>query len=107
MNALWLAGGSAEKHIRDIRVHTTAIAFLGTPHHGSDLAAWAAFGSRMSKIIKQSNTEIIAILEPCSEVLASIQKGFHNQLRILNDQNIDITCFYEELPLHLGLLARP
>lgn len=52
--------------------------------------------------IKQTNSQIIEVLKSESEVLARIQTEFHTMLRARaknGDQPIEITCFYEELPL--------
>ena len=102
-NALCLSSSSAEKHIQQIGLCTAAIAFLGTPHHGSDLAAWGQFGIKIVNVVKQANIEIAAVLRPESEVLANIQMGFGNLLRARQDggTGIAITCFYEELALPL------
>jgi hypothetical protein len=56
-------------------------------------------------VLKQTNPEIISILRSDSEVLERIQGSFHSMIRSRsqNDlQPIEITCFYEELPL-LGI----
>lgn len=100
-NALSISRGSAEKHIKSIEQHTIAIAFLGTPHHGSDLAAWGTFGTKISRIAARPNSSIIEVLQPGSEMLAVIQQGFHSILRIRKDEGAEIavTCFFEELPL--------
>jgi hypothetical protein len=57
--------------------------------------------SRTVGIIKQTNTEIVAVLKRNSEVLARIQDSFHTMVmaRSREGQPIEITCFYEELPL--------
>lgn len=77
------------------------ILFLGTPHHGADLAAWAKFGTTIARIAKHANSEIVAVLRPGSEMLARIQDGFHGLLRLRRDEGpeIALTCFFEELPL--------
>lgn len=52
--------------------------------------------------IKQSNSQIIEVLESDSEVLGRIQTEFHTMLRgrtKRGDQPIEITCFFEELAL--------
>lgn len=52
--------------------------------------------------IKQTNSQIVEVLKSDSEVLARIQTEFHTMLRARaknGDQPIEITCFYEELPL--------
>jgi hypothetical protein len=87
--------------IQLLEEHTIGLAFLGTPHHGSDHAAWAGFATKLTKWVKQSNREIVAVLEPESEVLATFQKGFHGILSRRSDagSKISVTCFYEELPV--------
>lgn len=92
-----------EKHLQQISSCTIGIVFLGTPHHGADLAAWAKFGTTIAKIIKHTNTNIVSVLKPGSEMLARVQDEFHGLLRKRRDEEseIAITCFFEELPLHL------
>jgi len=56
----------------------------------------------MIGILKQTNPQILAILESDSEVLARVQDEFHTMVRSRNQerlQSIEITCFFEELPL--------
>jgi hypothetical protein len=53
-------------------------------------------------MIKEANPEIVQVLKRDSEVLARIQDGFHTMIRARNMdglQPINITCFFEELPL--------
>jgi hypothetical protein len=97
-DALCLSRSSPEKHIRQVGECTSAIAFLGTPHHGSDLAAWAKYGAKIAKIAKHANLDIISVLKPGSEMLARVQKDFHSILRLRKDEGteIAITCFFEE-----------
>ena len=77
--------------------------FLGTPHSGSGLAKWAEMLAKSIGLIKQTNPQILYVLNSDSEVLARIQTGFHNMVRACAEsggsQSIKITCFYEELPL--------
>lgn len=88
-----------EQHLRQVEHCTAGIVFLGVPHCGADLASWAAFGTRMVSILKRANRDIIEVLEPGSEMLRMVEKGFHNILRQRKDEGseISITCFYEEL----------
>lgn len=91
---------SAEEHHRQILESTRCIAFMGTPHCGSQLADWAKVGTSMTKIVKRLNENIISVLQPDSEVLARIQQEFHTMLRARNDESkpkIKIVCFYEDL----------
>lgn len=49
-------------------------------------------------LLKQTNPDILAVLEGDSEILAQIQDGFHTMARSRLPL-IEITCFFEELPL--------
>lgn len=74
--------------------------FVGTPHHGSDLAKWASVLAK--SLGRDVNTRILKVLRSSSEVLARVQNDFFSVLRSLNQVRanlIEITCFYEELPL--------
>jgi hypothetical protein len=99
--ALCWSRNSAEKHIQQVGSSVTGIVFLGTPHFGSDLAAWAKLATSIARIAKQANSDLVSVLSPGSEVLAKIQKGFHNLLRLRQEDGteLSLTCFYEELPL--------
>ncbi len=93
---------NAEQHERRVLECTKAIAFLGTPHRGSDLASWATIAGNMVKVVKRANTDILEVLEPCSEVLENLTQDFHTMLRSREQAqslSIDITCFVEELPV--------
>ena len=53
-------------------------------------------------MLKQTNPEILAVLKSDSEVLERVQNGFHTMIRSRAQDGlrpIDITCFFEELPL--------
>ncbi|KAK0627900.1 hypothetical protein B0T14DRAFT_451216 [Immersiella caudata] len=98
----------AEPHLQSIFQCTRAIAFLGTPHRGAGLAPWAERLSRSLGAVKQTNTRIVALLRSESEMLARIQESFHAMMMTRNSGKdtgshvqhpIEISCFYEELPL--------
>jgi hypothetical protein len=58
--------------------------------------------ARSIGLIKQTNPQILQVLQRDSEVLARIQDSFHVMVRARNQQGIrqiEITCFFEELPL--------
>lgn len=98
-HALCHSRNAVEGHLRQIESSTTGMIFLGVPQFGADLASWASFGTRMARALKQANIEIVKVLEPGSEMLRMVQKGFHTLLRRRKDEGaeISITCFYEEL----------
>ncbi|KAI1827201.1 hypothetical protein F4861DRAFT_494406 [Xylaria intraflava] len=109
-NALIIARQRSEPYLLNILCSTRGIAFLGTPHQGSDLAPWAEKISRYLSVIKQANSNIVAVLKRDSEILASIQDSFHTMLLARSEDMlppIDITCFYEELPLAVVGLVVP
>ncbi|KAI1170200.1 Alpha/Beta hydrolase protein [Nemania sp. FL0916] len=96
-------------HIRNILHSTRGIIFLGTPHHGAGLARWAELLARHLGIVKQMNDKILDVLKRDSEVLARIQDSFHTMIRAHNEEGrppIEMTCFYEEIPvLGVGLIV--
>ena len=100
-NALRLSRASAETHIRQIETCTAAIMFLGTPHFGSEMAEWASIATGLAQLIGSPNTKIVSALKPDSEMLAEVQNGFHNLLRLRKEEQdeLKIICFYEELPI--------
>lgn len=52
--------------------------------------------------MKQTNSKIVQVLRQDSEVLARIQDSFHTMVMARSKEGlppIEITCFYEELPL--------
>ena len=107
-NALDLSRSSPEPHLRLLEACTTGLAFLGTPHFGSDLASWGAFWTSVVNLVKTTNTNIVQVLHPDSEVLAIVQRKFHEVLRIRQSQGnaIKVACFYEELQMaHVGLVV--
>ncbi|GAB1315441.1 hypothetical protein MFIFM68171_05651 [Madurella fahalii] len=101
-DALVKSNERPEPHLQGIVASTRGIAFLGTPHHGAGLARLAELLSRSIGLIHQTNTEIVAVLRRESEVLARIQDSFDTMVMARNQgdvQPIEISCFYEELPL--------
>jgi hypothetical protein len=106
-----MASQRPEKHLRQILRCTRGINFLGTPHHGSGLAHWAETPAKAIGFIKQTNSEILAVLRSKSEVLERVQSGFQTMIRSRAQDGlppIEITCFYEELPLpRIGVVSEP
>lgn len=97
-----MSKNSAESHIRQLLECTAGIAFLGTPHCGSDLGTWAKVFGHFTDVFKKTNTDLLGTLRPQSEVLARIQQEFHTMLRARRDDGklvLSICCFYEELPV--------
>jgi hypothetical protein len=78
--ALLVSRGSAQQHIKDLLESTVAIEFLGTPHLGSNLASWGSSISKLSNLLRKTNSEIVGVLKPGSEMLAAVQQEFHTML---------------------------
>lgn len=74
---------------------------MGTPFHGANLAAWAAFGGRMARVLGRPNLDLVSVLQPGSEVLLRIQSVFNHYLRRRQEGGhpIHVACYYEELPI--------
>lgn len=106
--ALTISRESRFPHLQGIEACTVGICFLGTPHHGADLAKWGRILTNIVNIAKPANSAPVRLLERDSEMLRDVQDGFHNLLEKRKDEGskIRITCFYETLPL-VRLLVVP
>lgn len=100
-HALNHSRSAAETVLHQIERYTAGVAFLGVPHCGADLAAWASIGTRMANVLRRTNKDIVGVLEPGSEMLRTVEKGFRSILSLRKDEGsqIFVTCFYEELPV--------
>jgi hypothetical protein len=94
-----VARGAAQQHLKNILESTVAIVFMGTPHVGFT-AELVTLLTRLSNVLRKTNSEIVQVLKPGSEMLANLQQEFHTMLddRTKNHKKpIEIFCFYEEL----------
>ena len=83
---------------KDILENTKAIAFLGVPHKGSDIAWWGTFAANLLKgasIGTSTNTTLISDLKRGSPTLAQISKQSVNRI-----QNMILYTFYETQKLN-------
>ena len=103
-----IISNNADRQQKLIFESTRAIAFLGTPHSGSKLADLATIAGNIINVAKRTNTDILNILRPGSEVLGIITQDFHRMVKISEENNaregnrrdsLRITCFIEELPV--------
>ena len=90
-----------EARYQGIESLTVGAAFFGTPMLGADLAAWASIGTALSSILKQTNRDIVGILQPDSSMAESIHLDITNLVatRVHTKNPIHIACFYECLPV--------
>ena len=70
----------------NIRLSTAGIVFLGTPHHGSDAAA---YGVWLAQAVRHDKT-ILKALKKHSSALDEIAQDFETSYR-----DADVVCFYE------------
>ncbi len=93
--------GMKTEHLRSIFVSTYGILFLGTPHHGSDIAQW---GNRLEwicsvmlpKKVMDSQSQLIDALKTNNETLQNIDRQF---IQILS--RFHIYFFHEGKPTNL------
>ncbi|KAL8957184.1 MAG: hypothetical protein Q9193_005479 [Seirophora villosa] len=117
--ALLVSRGAAESWMNDLLESTAGIAFLGTPHSGSNLADWASILAKLSGLVRPTNKAIVSVLQPGSEMLANLQQEFHTMLDARQTQGRPVPriyCFFEELayngavglivPKHSAILSR-
>ena len=98
---LSLSKTSYEPHYQRIESFTIGAVFFGTPMLGADLGAWASIGTALSSFLKQTNRDIVGVLEPNSTMAESIRLDFTNLVarRAHTGNPIKISCFYECLPV--------
>lgn len=82
------------------------IAFLGTPHRGSEKARWAETARNFIKLFKDTNKELTKDLDEKSEKLTKLGVSFPSLLMNRRagkaENKIEIVCFYEGLTTKVG-----
>ena len=106
---LLLSRNAADSHLRDAIESTIAIAFMGTPHSGSALAGWAQIPVKSFGILRPSSTKLLSILQFDNDVLNRIHSDFLEMIRARAKTGceIQITCFYEALPMAFSIFVVP
>lgn len=84
-----------EANLEKVFQSTRGIIFMGTPHSGADLADWGRTLATYLKVIRQTNSTIVGVLQRKSEVLSAVQQRFQQSL-LKPDTHIRIYCFFEE-----------
>ena len=90
-----------------------SIAFLGTPHAGSDKSRWGELARRFvdyfSVLGFATNKEIVKNLDPNkSEPLARIGRDFPEYLetRLRDNKELEIMCFFEEVRFRMARMRK-
>ncbi|EXA30507.1 hypothetical protein FOVG_18111 [Fusarium oxysporum f. sp. pisi HDV247] len=99
--AILLSRINPEPHLRDIFDSLKGVLFMGTPHKGSWIAGWSKIPASCLGVVKSTNKNILTVLKTDDQLLEAIQRDFLGMLRQMGEeqQRIQITCFFEELPL--------
>lgn len=106
-DALVICNNPNEESQSDILSSTCGIAFLGTPHAGSDLEKFATAVANIVRLslLKKPNKKLLQVLGRNSEILANIKNDFLTMVhRRLADRQgslkpIALHAFIEELPV--------
>jgi len=97
--ALYLSEQASKSYEQQLSRYTIAVAFLGTPHRGADLASFATGIANILKTAgKRVNRDILALLQRNSESLAEVDESFDIWLQKYSNR-FNLSCFYEELQL--------
>ena len=85
---------------------TRRIAFLGTPHQGSEKAQWVESGKKFLSFLSQKTTgELLHELERGSSTLMQLEVVFLKYLSHHAEKpetKVEIVCFFEELSSSVG-----
>jgi hypothetical protein len=60
---LLICSGAADNHLNDLSDSTIGIAFMGTPHVGSNLAKWGNILNRFFNVLQKPNSEVVRVLK--------------------------------------------
>lgn len=100
------AEDSSEPHTKSISDCTRRIAFLGTPHQGSEKAKWAELGRTFLSLFSEKSTgKTLKELEEGSATLVQLEVGFRKWLSHHSGESktkAEIMCFFEELTSNVG-----
>lgn len=104
--ALSTAEDSQAAHTKSISTCTRRIAFLGTPHQGSDKTKWVDLGKRfLSMLSKKTIADIPKEMEQGSDTLVRLGVAFPKWLSHQAgrpETKVEIVCFFEELGTNIG-----
>lgn len=73
--------GTRTERLRSVFLSTYGILFLGTPHHGSDIAVWGSYLERLAGVVipkrlMDSSHQLVDALKSNSETLINIDRQF-------------------------------
>ncbi len=94
---LHLSESSSEEYLKEMDRCTIAIAFLGTPHRGSDVSLPTIFVNVLKATGKQGNSGILKLFDRESDDLENVSKDFAQWVKKKEKDGFKLKCFYEEL----------
>lgn len=94
--ALSLSESSFEEYLKEMDRCTIAIAFLGTPHRGSDVSFPKIFVNVLRAAGKQGNNKILRLFDRESDDLENVSKDFAQWVKKKEKDGFKLKCFYEE-----------
>lgn len=99
--AILLSRSNPEIHLRGVFNYCRGVLFMGTPHKGSWMADWAKIPVSAMGLVKSTNKTLLEVLETSNQLLESIQVQFLAMVREQREKGrlLEVTCFFEELPL--------
>jgi hypothetical protein len=97
--AILASRNNPERHLKDVFTNTKAVIFMDTPHTGSWMADWAKIPASALAIVKSTNKSLLKILETNDQLIESLQVRFLSMVRDLQPRRLEVTYFFEELPL--------
>lgn len=98
--ALVMAHHSETEKVRKVCLSTIGLMLMGTPHMGSDLAAWSNLMDKLSRLFNtpMSNSFLRSNVSSSDENMAQLQIEFFQIVRERHSgQKIEIISFYEQL----------
>ena len=106
--AILLSRNNPEAHLQGIFDHTKGIMFMGTPHKGAWMADWANIPASALGLVKSTNKSLLQILQTDNQLLESVQVRFWTMIRELREggRPLEVTCFFEELPLRMPMVGK-
>jgi hypothetical protein len=102
---------SSDKALKSVLESTVAIAYLGTPHVGSDLVRWERTLTYLATMCHKTDEHVTHVLVPGAKLLAGIEVDFLTMIDArehAGKRPVKLMFFYESLGVPgVGLVGCP